>query len=90
MPSLLGPVTCPFCGHTLQTPHKHLVRKHKHPRSKSRYLAVYRCPRCGKMFTIARRRLKVILEGGDVRYTLIFRPIEERLEIYLERLSHKE
>ncbi len=87
MPGLLGPVKCPFCGHVLEEPYRNLVAKYRHPSSRSKYLAVYRCPRCGKRFTVARRRLKVVIDDEDVRFTLIFRPVEEKLEIYLERFK---
>jgi|GEM_PF-2619072 len=79
-----GPVKCPFCGHLLEAPHRHLVRKHRHP-SRGWYLAVYRCPGCGKMFTIARRRVKALLADGDTAFKVILHPLSGEAKVYVVR-----
>jgi len=81
-----GSVECPFCGHVLERPYRHLVAKYR-SRRPGRYLAVYRCPACGKRFTISRRRVKRMLrdEDGEVDFKIILRPVSGEVEIYLVR-----
>ena len=85
-------IRCPFCGHVLEKPYKHLIRKHRHPKSRNKYLAVYLCPECHREFTVEKRRKTQHYkdEEGEVDYKAALIPAWDEAEIFVIRKKDKQ